>query len=272
MAAGLPARVLAVIAQVHPTSAQRWVAGSVPRGPALRRLRRAARIARSWPTGALPLRQWMSAPAVLLGDRSPAAWIGGDSEDLPLAEAWREATGASAASLGRVFPDLAEVRAGDRTVRDASLLVVARAALDMERAGIGPLMEVIQDNLKTVSSNAAITSSKTKSPEDAEALREQRLLAIALHKSVARVTGSGRDIGRAITLGLADAGARVTVLARSADQVEQTVFLIDEHGKSGLAVPADVNDPDQVDAALRAIRDSPNNSASPHPPLPAVDS
>ncbi len=101
----------------------------------------------------------MSAPAVVLGDRSPAAWIGADSEDLPLVEAWREATGASAASLGRLFPDLAGARAGDWTVRDAALLVVARAALDMERAGIGPLMEVIQDNLKTVSSNAALTSS-----------------------------------------------------------------------------------------------------------------
>jgi 3-oxoacyl-[acyl-carrier protein] reductase len=77
----------------------------------------------------------------------------------------------------------------------------------------------------------------------------------ALDSRVALVTGGGRGIGRAIALGLADAGARVAVLARSADEVEQTVALIDERGRSGLPVPADVNVPDQVDAVLEKIRD-----------------
>jgi 3-oxoacyl-[acyl-carrier protein] reductase len=72
---------------------------------------------------------------------------------------------------------------------------------------------------------------------------------------VALVTGGGRGIGRAIALGLADAGARVAVLARSADEVEQTVSLVDKRGRPGLPVPADVNAPDQVDAVLQAIRD-----------------
>jgi NAD(P)-dependent dehydrogenase (short-subunit alcohol dehydrogenase family) len=77
----------------------------------------------------------------------------------------------------------------------------------------------------------------------------------SLSGRVALVTGGGRGIGRAIALGLADAGARVAVLARSTDEVEQTASLIEERGKPGLAVPADVNVPNQVDAALRAIRD-----------------
>jgi NAD(P)-dependent dehydrogenase (short-subunit alcohol dehydrogenase family) len=72
---------------------------------------------------------------------------------------------------------------------------------------------------------------------------------------VALVTGGGRGIGRAIALGLADAGARVAVLARSADEVRQTASLIDERGKPGLPVPADVSVPNQVDAALHTIRD-----------------
>jgi 3-oxoacyl-[acyl-carrier protein] reductase len=76
----------------------------------------------------------------------------------------------------------------------------------------------------------------------------------ALDSRVALVTGGGRGIGRAIAVGLAEAGARVAVLARSADEVEQTVALVDERGRPGLPVPADVNVPDQVDAVLGAIR------------------
>lgn len=72
---------------------------------------------------------------------------------------------------------------------------------------------------------------------------------------VALVTGGGRGIGRAIALGLADAGARVAVLARSADEVAQTACLIGERDKHGLAVPADVSVPSQIGGALNAIRD-----------------
>ena len=70
---------------------------------------------------------------------------------------------------------------------------------------------------------------------------------------VALVTGGGRGIGRAIALGLAERGARVAVLARSADEVDQVVALITESGGEALAIPADVADPDQVAAALKAI-------------------
>lgn len=72
---------------------------------------------------------------------------------------------------------------------------------------------------------------------------------------VALVTGGGRGIGRAIALGLADAGARVAILARSADEVERTAALIAERGKPALAVPADVSVANQVNAALQAIHD-----------------
>lgn len=75
----------------------------------------------------------------------------------------------------------------------------------------------------------------------------------ALDGRVALVTGGGRGIGRAVALGLADSGARVAVLARSADEVDETVALIEKLGKPGLRVPADVNAPDELDAALHAI-------------------
>lgn len=70
---------------------------------------------------------------------------------------------------------------------------------------------------------------------------------------VALVTGGGRGIGRAIALGLADAGARVAVLARSNDEVRQTAKLVGERGGSALAVPADVTDPEQMADALSAL-------------------
>ncbi|HTZ90846.1 MAG TPA: SDR family oxidoreductase [Streptosporangiaceae bacterium] len=75
----------------------------------------------------------------------------------------------------------------------------------------------------------------------------------ALDKRVALVTGGGRGIGRAVCLGLAQQGARVAVLARSADQVRETVEHIDANLGEALALPADVNDPYQVGEALTVI-------------------
>ena len=75
---------------------------------------------------------------------------------------------------------------------------------------------------------------------------------ITLDGRVALVTGGGRGIGRSLAAGLAAAGARVAVLARSADQVRRTAGLA---GPGALALPADVADPAQVAAALAVIRD-----------------
>lgn len=60
------------------------------------------------------------------------------------------------------------------------------------------------------------------------------------------VTGGGRGLGRAIALAYARAGANVVVAARSADEVAETAWLIEELGQATLAVPADVRDPAQI--------------------------
>ena len=75
-----------------------------------------------------------------------------------------------------------------------------------------------------------------------------------LTNRIALVTGGGRGIGRAISLELAERGARVAVLARSADQVRETAARITGSGGQALALPANLSDPDQVAAALDAIR------------------
>ena len=63
---------------------------------------------------------------------------------------------------------------------------------------------------------------------------------------VAIVTGAGRGIGRAIALTLAEAGADITVLARTGEQVEETAEEIRKLGRKVLAIPADVSQEDQV--------------------------
>jgi NAD(P)-dependent dehydrogenase (short-subunit alcohol dehydrogenase family) len=69
-----------------------------------------------------------------------------------------------------------------------------------------------------------------------------------LEGQVALVTGGGRGIGRLIARELADAGMRVAVAARSADQVEETAREIE-----GLAVTADVSKREDVEAMVSTV-------------------
>ena len=67
---------------------------------------------------------------------------------------------------------------------------------------------------------------------------------------VAVVTGGGRGLGRAITLGLAERGAKVVAVARDEAQLRETERLAEEAGTSVLAFTCDVSDHRAV-AALK---------------------
>ncbi len=74
---------------------------------------------------------------------------------------------------------------------------------------------------------------------------------------VAIVTGASRGIGKAIALGLAGAGARVVVAARTTDPggrlpgtIHETAQAIQARGGQALAVPFDVTDEASVDVLV----------------------
>jgi NAD(P)-dependent dehydrogenase (short-subunit alcohol dehydrogenase family) len=68
------------------------------------------------------------------------------------------------------------------------------------------------------------------------------------------VTGASRGIGQAIALALAQAGADVALVARSADGLAETASQAEAVGRQAFVIPADVTSQEEVCAAVdRAI-------------------
>ena len=68
------------------------------------------------------------------------------------------------------------------------------------------------------------------------------------------VTGAGRGIGKRLAIGFAQAGARVGLLARSKAELDLADLEIEHAGGSALRIRADVNDFEQLAAALDRMR------------------
>src|SRR5690242_2399511 len=73
-----------------------------------------------------------------------------------------------------------------------------------------------------------------------------------LDGQVALVTGAARGLGREIALALANAGADVVLGLRREGTADDLVDEIGKLGRQALAVPMDVRDLDQINAAVDA--------------------
>ena len=75
---------------------------------------------------------------------------------------------------------------------------------------------------------------------------------LSLEDKIAVVTGGTSGIGRALSLGLADAGANVVASARRQQQVDETAAAIEERGRQTVRLASDVCDRASLESLLVA--------------------
>ncbi|MDQ0875460.1 NAD(P)-dependent dehydrogenase (short-subunit alcohol dehydrogenase family) [Paenibacillus sp. V4I3] len=74
-----------------------------------------------------------------------------------------------------------------------------------------------------------------------------------LHNKIALVTGAGRGIGRALAIGLAEAGADVALFARTASDIEEVAHEIRALGRKAYPFTVDVTNREQIEEAVQQI-------------------
>jgi 2-deoxy-D-gluconate 3-dehydrogenase len=79
------------------------------------------------------------------------------------------------------------------------------------------------------------------------------VLSLSLDGKVAVVTGAGRGLGQACALSLAQAGASVALLARSAGELAETAERIEALGRRAAILPTDVTDERAVEEAANEV-------------------
>lgn len=77
---------------------------------------------------------------------------------------------------------------------------------------------------------------------------------MSLASQIVVVTGAGRGLGRAISLRLARAGARVALCARTSAELEVVCRLIQDQNGQALYGIVDITEPDSIEAFLGQVR------------------
>ncbi|PPA71221.1 SDR family NAD(P)-dependent oxidoreductase [Jeotgalibacillus proteolyticus] len=76
-----------------------------------------------------------------------------------------------------------------------------------------------------------------------------------LDGKTAIITGAGRGIGRALAIGLSEAGAEVALFSRTVSDLEETSRLIHENGGRAHYFPVDVTDRRQVTENINHVKE-----------------
>ncbi len=77
----------------------------------------------------------------------------------------------------------------------------------------------------------------------------------SLNDKLAVVTGAGRGIGRAISIGLAESGADVVLLSRTKSDLEETASEIEKLGRKAYILPTDVTSREDIIQAIAYIEE-----------------
>jgi NAD(P)-dependent dehydrogenase (short-subunit alcohol dehydrogenase family) len=76
-----------------------------------------------------------------------------------------------------------------------------------------------------------------------------------MQREVVVVTGASAGLGRAIVQAFARQGARIGLLARNQERLEQAKAEVESLGGEALVLPTDVSDPDRVEAAAAEVEE-----------------
>ncbi len=77
----------------------------------------------------------------------------------------------------------------------------------------------------------------------------------SLEGKIALVTGAGRGMGKTIATTLAEAGADIIAVARTAKEIEQTAKDVQNLGRRAIAISTDISQSDQVDVMAKQAMD-----------------